>query len=105
MQSVIAAKKTCRKLWEAIPEAYRAAHCYSDFWKAYSAVIPAEQHTAVGLRSGHTAHVERFNCTLRQRLARLVRQTLSFSKSMVMHEACLRLFLHRYNLELPITLM
>ncbi|HZS03761.1 MAG TPA: IS1 family transposase, partial [Blastocatellia bacterium] len=36
--------------------------------------------------------------TLRQRLARFVRQTLSFSKSDVMHEICLRLFLHRYNL-------
>jgi len=85
-------KVTCRKLWEAIPEAYRRAHCYSDFWKAYAAVIPAEQHTAVGIRSGQTAHVERFNNTLRQRLGRLVRQTLSFSKSVVMHEACLSLF-------------
>ena len=98
-------KSTCRKLWEAIPAVYRSAHCYSDFWKAYSAVIPAERHTAVGIRSGQTAHVERFNCTLRQRLARLVRQTLSFSKSVVMHEACVRLFLHRYNLEIAVTLM
>ena len=92
-------KVTCRKLWKAIPEAYRSAHCYSDFWKAYAAVIPAEQHTAVGIRSGQTAHVERLNNTLRQRLGRLVRQTLSFSKSVVMHEACLCLFLYRYNLE------
>ena len=37
--------------------------------------------------------------SLRQRLARFVRKTLSFSKSPVMHEVCLRLFLHRYNLE------
>lgn len=36
--------------------------------------------------------------TLRQRLARFVRKTLSFSKSLFMHDACLRLFLHRYNL-------
>jgi IS1 family transposase len=58
----------------------------------------------VGIQSGQTAHVERFNNTLRQRLARVVRQTLSFSKSVVMHEASLRLFLHRYNLELAATL-
>ena len=96
-------KVTCRKLWEAIPEAYRRAHCYSDFWKAYEAVIPNEQHTAVGIRTGQTAHVERLNNTLRQRLGRLVRQTLSFSKSMVMHKACLHLFLHRYNLALAAT--
>jgi IS1 family transposase len=96
---------TCEKLWEAIPEAYQRAHCYSLFWKAYAAVIPAEHHTAVGIRSGQTAQVERLNCTLRQRLARLVRQTLSFSKSVVMHEACVRLFLHRYNSEIAVTLM
>ncbi len=47
--------------------------------------------------TGETAHVERWNKTLRQRLARFVRMTLSFSKSVMMHEACLLLFLHRYN--------
>jgi len=90
---------TCRRLWEAIPLAYRTGHCFTDFWGAYQAVIPEEQHTAVGKETGETAHVERWNNTLRQRLARFVRKTLSFSKSLVMHEACLNLFLHRYNLE------
>ncbi len=42
-------------------------------------------------------HVERFNNILRQRLARFVRRTLSFSKTDVMHDNCLRLFLHEYN--------
>lgn len=90
---------TCRKLWEKIPASYRAAHCYTDFWAAYQQVIPEEQHTACGKDSGATAHVERWNNTLRQRLARFVRKSLSFSKSWFMHEACLRLFLHRYNLD------
>ena len=92
-------EQTCRRLWEAIPSVYCAGHCYTDFWAAYQAVIPEEQHTAVGKATGEAAHVERWNNTLRQRLARFVRKTLSFSKSLVMHEACLRLFLHRYNLE------
>ncbi len=92
-------KQTCRRLWEAIPPAYRAGHCYTDFWEAYQAVIPEEQHTAVGKETGETAHVERWNNTLRQRLARFVRKTLSFSKSLLMHIACLNLFLHRYNCE------
>ncbi len=26
---------TCRRLWERIPKAYRAGHCYDDFWEAY----------------------------------------------------------------------
>jgi len=97
-------KKTCQRLWETIPSIYRAGHCFTDFWVVYSAVIPSEQHTAVGKETGETAHVERWNNTLRQRLARFVRMTLSFSKSVVMHEACLLLFLHRYNLDRAILL-
>jgi IS1 family transposase len=92
-------KKTCQRLWKAIPDNYRQGHCCTDFWAAYRAVIPEEQHTAVGKETGETAHVERWKNTLRQRLARFVRMTLSFSKSMIMHEACLLLFLHRYNRE------
>lgn len=42
-------------------------------------------------------HVERFNNILRQRLARFVRKTLSFSKLDTMHDNCLRLFLDEYN--------
>lgn len=92
-------KNTCQKLWESIPQTYRIGYCYSDFWSAYQAVIPEEQHSAVGKETGETAHVERWNTTRRQRLGRFVRKTLSFSKSMFMHDACLDLFLHRYNLE------
>jgi IS1 family transposase len=91
-------EKSCRKLWERVPEAYRGGYCYSDFWGAYQEVIPEERHEAVGKESGQTAHVEKWNNTLRQRLSRLVRKSLSFSKSDRMHEVCLRLFLHRYNL-------
>src|SRR5258707_2595135 len=97
-------KKTCQCLWEAIPDSYRTGHCFTDFWATYQAVIPEEQHTAVGKETGETAHVERWNNTLRQRLARFVRMTLSFSKSVVMHEACLLLFLHRYNVDRAILL-
>jgi insertion element IS1 protein InsB len=97
-------KKTCQRLWEAIPNSYRAGHCFTDFWAAYQAVIPEDQHTSAGKETGETAHVERWNNTLRQRLARFVRMTLSFSKSELMHEACLLLFLHRYNADRAILL-
>jgi insertion element IS1 protein InsB len=91
---------TCRKLWSAIPPAYRNGICYTDFWQAYQAVIPDEQHEPSGKETGETAHVERFNNTLRQRLARFVRKTLSFSKSALMHEICLSLFIWRYNMDI-----
>src|SRR2546428_487460 len=60
--------------------------------------------TSIGKETGETAHVERWNNTLRQRLARFVRMTLSFSKSAAMHEMCLLLFLYRYNLDRAILL-
>lgn len=88
---------TCRRLWERIPEDYRQALCYTDFWESYRSVVPEEQHEPVGKESGETNHVERWNLTLRQRLGRFVRKTLSFSKCDSMHEVCLRLFVHDYN--------
>lgn len=90
---------TCKRLWQAIPESYRRGVVYTDFWRAYETVIPDEQHQAAGKDTGLTNHVERFNNTLRQRLARFVRKTLSFSKSDTMHLICLHAFLVRYNRE------
>lgn len=90
---------TCRQLWRAVPKAFRQGCCFTDFWEAYQTVIPDKQHQAVAKTTGLTNHVERFNNTLRQRLARFVRKTLSFSKSDQMHLLCLHLFLHAYNLE------
>jgi len=95
MPWVIGAGKTCQRLWEAIPQGYRQGHCFTDFWAAYAAVIAEQQHTAVGNETGETAHVEHWNNTLRQRLARFVRMTLSFSKSAVMLRppACFSFFI------------
>ena len=90
---------TCRRLWRNIPDPYKQGIVFSDFWEAYELVLPDEQHQAVGKDSGLSAHVERFNNTIRQRLARFVRKTLSFSKSDYMHLICLHMFLVRYNLE------
>ena len=95
--------ETCRQWWEKIPSAFGTGHCFSDFWEAYQLVLRPEQQTAVGKESGETADGERWNNTLRQGLARFVRKTLSFSKSDVMPEICLFLFLHRYNDELALS--
>ncbi len=42
---------------------------------------------AVGKETGKTSYIERFNCTLAQRVSRLVRKTLSFSKKLENHKA------------------
>jgi len=90
---------TCRRLWQAIPGSYRRCRSYSDFWQAYEAVFPHRTHHCVGKQSGLTAHQERWYCTLRQRISRLVRKTLSFSKSEINHELVTRWFIIQYNLQ------
>ena len=89
---------TARLLWSRIPTAYRTGNLSTDHLESYHNVLPPQQHHATDGR-GPTNHIERFNNTLRQRLARLGRQTLSFSKCPVMHESVIRLCLHRYNLD------
>jgi insertion element IS1 protein InsB len=89
-------EKTCRVLWERTPLSYKAAHYFSDVWDAYALVFPENQLLQSPDR-GPTNHIERFNGTLRQRIGRLNRKSLSFSKIDHMHEAALQLFLHAYN--------
>lgn len=88
---------SCLELWRRIPRAYVWCHSFSDFLEAYQKVFPADRHQSVGKDSGQTNHIERWFNTLRQRLARFVRKTLSFSKSDAFHEMSLRLFIHHYN--------
>ena len=45
-----------------------------------------------------TNHIERFNNTLRQRVSRLVRDALSFSKKLANHIGAIKLFICHYNL-------
>ena len=88
---------TARLLWSRIPPAYRQGRLYTDHWESDHNVLPAAQHRAADAK-GSTNPIERFNNTLRQRLGRLIRKTLSFSKSTPMHEIAIRFFLHQYNL-------
>ena len=46
-----------------------------------------------------TNHIERFNKTLRQRVSRLVRETLAFSKTHAKHIGAIKYFICYYNLE------
>ena len=85
-------------LWQSIPAVYRqCAKVYTDYWEAYVSVIPSKRHVAVGKDSGLTSDIERLNNTLRQRISRLVRKTLSFSKKLENHIGAIWLFIHEYN--------
>jgi insertion element IS1 protein InsB len=85
-------------LWQSLPSVYRqCAQVYTDYWEAYETVIPSQRHCAVGKESGLTSYIERLNNTLRQRIARLVRKTLSFSKKLENHIGAIWMFIHAYN--------
>ena len=91
-------KQGAQGLWASLPPVYRqCAVAYTDFWKAYSAIFPTKRHKAVGKETGKTSHIERFNCTMRQRISRLVRKTLSFSKKIENHIGAIWYFVHHYN--------
>ena len=86
-------------LWEKIPAVYQEhALFYTDHYAVYTAVIPSAQHRAISKLARKTNHVERFNCTLRQRVSRLVRATLSFSKKLSNHIGAIKYFICDYNL-------
>jgi len=61
-------------------------------------VLAAERHKAITKKARKTDHIERFNNTLRQRVARLVRETLSFSKKLANHIGAIKFFICHYNL-------
>jgi insertion element IS1 protein InsB len=92
-------RESAQELWAKIPVAYREqARFHTDQYEAYKGVIPAEQHKAITKQARKTNHIERFNNTLRQRLSRRVRETLSFSKKLAHHIGAIRYFICHYNL-------
>jgi len=71
----------------------------TDGWGAYERHLPAELHE-VGKRK--TQRIERKHLRLRTRIKRLVRKTICFSKTEVMHDLVIGLFINRYEFGLSI---
>ena len=92
-------RKSAKRLWAKIPRAYRQHAMFdTDQYVVYTGVIPAAQHRAISKLARKTNHIERFNNTLRQRVSRLVRETLSFSKKLSNHIGAIKFFICDYNL-------
>ncbi len=90
-------RTSAQALWQQLPPLYRqCAVCYTDSWDAYLTVLPSKRHRIIANRRG-TNHSECFNNTLRQRLARLIRCPLSFSKKLDNLLGSLWFFVHAYN--------
>jgi insertion element IS1 protein InsB len=118
MWSFVGAKKTERWLWHALNHrtgkvlAYVVGtrkdavflklkallaplgitHYYTDKANVYRRHLPPEQHT-VGKLS--MQKIERKHLTLRTRLKRLARKTLCYSRSRVMHDLVIGLYMNR----------
>jgi insertion element IS1 protein InsB len=93
-------RASAQALWASIPEVYQEhAKFYTDQYDVDKGIIPAERHKAITKQARKTNHIERFNNTLRQRLSRLVRDTLSFSKKVENHIGAIKFFICHYNLE------
>jgi IS1 family transposase len=87
-------------VWAKVPLLIKAqALVLTDCWDAYALAIPADQHLACQKQSGQVSLIERFNCTFRQPVSRLVRKSLSFSKSDWFHTEAIKYFIAHYNLQ------
>jgi len=91
---------TARKLWQAIPESYRACPVFTDLFNVYPLIVPSEQHHPVPKGSGLTNHQERWYNTLRQWSGRYTRRTLSFSKEDQYHTLVTQWFIIDHNLRM-----
>jgi insertion element IS1 protein InsB len=67
---------------------------YTDGWGAYRRHLDPSMHT-VGKQ--HTQKIERKHITFRTRIKRLARKSICFSRSILMHDLVIGLFINRYE--------
>jgi insertion element IS1 protein InsB len=92
-------RDSAKQVWQNLPQGYREQATFStDQYAAYLGVIPPAQQKAITKQARKMNHIDRFNHTLRQRLSRLVRSTLAFSKNVATHVSGIRYFICHYNL-------
>jgi insertion element IS1 protein InsB len=85
-------KNSAKKLIEQVPN--MKIYC-TDNWDAYNCAIEDQNLREIGKRN--TQDIERFNLNMRLWLARLVRKTIKFSKSLEMLKASVNLVVNKYN--------
>jgi insertion element IS1 protein InsB len=83
----------CRQLLQKLAGC-RITRYHTDKWQSYAKFLPAWRH-----RTGKegTSRIERHNLNFRTRLKRLQRHTICYSKSAVMHDAVIELFVYHSN--------
>ena len=69
-------------------------HFYTDDWQSYGKILPARRHH---IGKDGTQRIERKNLNFRTHLKRMQRKTICFSKSLQMHQAVIKLYIHALN--------
>ena len=87
-------------MWNPLPPFIGNARQLTLIFGKYMQLFSLLLDTATGKESGKINHIERFNCTTRQRISRLMRKTLSFSKKLGNHMGAIWYFVHHYNVTL-----
>ena len=67
---------------------------YTDDWATYQQYLPKDKLTT---GKKYTQKIEQKHLTLRTRIKRLARKTICFSKSVVMHDTVIGLFINRHD--------
>jgi insertion element IS1 protein InsB len=80
-------------------EPFGITQFYTDAWGAYERHLDPDEHI-VGKRN--TQKIERKHLTLRTRIKRLARKSICFSKSVLMHDIVIGLFINRFEFGLSI---
>ena len=80
-------------------EQFGICHYYTDGWGGYERHIPQEQ---LSMGKTNTQTIERKHLTLRTRIKRLARKTICFSKSILMHDIVIGMFINRYEFSMQI---
>ena len=88
--------RAAQQFWQKIPASLKTCYFETDDWEAYERIIPKAQHK-VG--KDLTFYIEGFHATIRARVARLVRKSLSFSKLDQWHNLAIGWFFWQFNLE------
>ena len=83
----------CRKLCQKLAGC-DVRHFSTDDWQSYAKTLDPKRHH-IGKEG--TQNIERKNLNFRTHLKRLQRKTICFSKSLEMHQAVIKLYIHALN--------
>jgi insertion element IS1 protein InsB len=84
---------------KALLEPFGITRFYTDDWGAYSRHLDQRLHK-VGKQN--TQKIENKHLNLRTRIKRLARKTICFSKTVIMHDLVIGLFINRYEFRISI---